>query len=127
MTDAHDRSFGSMIGAFIGDSLGSYLEFNMGPQKEQDVIEGMKMPGQGTWGLAPGQITDDSELAMCQLRGLVEGKGTLNLALIARYYGRWLKDGPFDCGFATQNGLRGIDLADPKAADAALSANTLNR
>ena len=27
MTDAHDRSYGSMIGAFIGDSLGSYLEF----------------------------------------------------------------------------------------------------
>ena len=41
------------------------------------------MPGGGTWGLAPGQVTDDSELAMCQLRGLVEGNGKLNLALIA--------------------------------------------
>ena len=30
MTDAHDRSYGSMIGAFIGDSLGSYLEFGKG-------------------------------------------------------------------------------------------------
>ena len=65
MTDTHDRSYGSMIGAFIGDSLGSFLEFNMGTQREDAVIEGMKMNGGGTWGLAPGQITDDSELAMC--------------------------------------------------------------
>ena len=72
-----------MIGAFIGDSLGSYLEFKQGVQKEERVDEGMKMPGGGTWGLAPGQVTDDSELAMCQLRGLVEGNGKLNLALIA--------------------------------------------
>ena len=54
-----------MIGAFIGDSLGSYLEFKQGVQKEEKVDEGMKMPGGGTWGLAPGQVTDDSELAMC--------------------------------------------------------------
>ena len=32
MTDAQDKSIGCILGAFIGDSLGSYLEFNKGIQ-----------------------------------------------------------------------------------------------
>ena len=33
----------------------------------------MRMPGGGPFRLAPGQITDDSELAMCLMWGLIEG------------------------------------------------------
>ena len=54
-----------MLGAFIGDSLGSYLEFKKGSQLPKEVATCMKMEGGGPWQLAPGQITDDSELAMC--------------------------------------------------------------
>jgi ADP-ribosylglycohydrolase len=32
--------------------------------------ECMKMPGGGVFKIGPGQITDDSELAMCMLHGL---------------------------------------------------------
>ena len=32
----------------------------------------MKMPGGGPWKLFTGQITDDSELAMCMMEGLIE-------------------------------------------------------
>ena len=35
----------------------------------------MKMLGGGKWALAPGQVTDDSEMAMCQMRGLLAGGG----------------------------------------------------
>jgi len=38
-----------------------------------------EMPGRGTWKLAPGQVTDDSELAMCLLRALDEGNGKLDM------------------------------------------------
>ena len=54
LTTSQDRSFGSILGAFIGDSLGSYLEFKLGIQKDEKVEEGMKMEGGGTWNLAPG-------------------------------------------------------------------------
>jgi len=32
----------------------------------------MKMPGGGPWKLYSGQITDDSELAMCMMSGIIE-------------------------------------------------------
>ena len=60
------------------------------------------------------------------MRGLVEGKGTLNLALIASYYGRWFNDEPFDIGTTTTNGLKGINVDNPKAADAVKSARCNN-
>lgn len=34
--------------------------------------ECMKMPGGGPWRLYAGQITDDSELAMCMMEGMIE-------------------------------------------------------
>jgi ADP-ribosylglycohydrolase len=32
----------------------------------------MKMPGGGPWQLYSGQITDDSELALCMMDGIIE-------------------------------------------------------
>lgn len=32
----------------------------------------MEMPGGGPWWLFAGQITDDSELALCMMEGLIE-------------------------------------------------------
>ena len=62
-----NRSEGSILGAFIGDSIGSALEFRQKCSKE-DVAMAMTMPGHvKPWYLEPGQVTDDSELAMCQL------------------------------------------------------------
>ena len=63
------------------------------------------MLGGGCWNLSPGQITDDSELAMCQLRGLIAGKGKFDLYHLALYYGKWIDAGPFDVGETTVNGL----------------------
>ena len=58
-------SLGSMLGAFIGDSIGSLVEFRRGVIPRNEVDLALTMPGGGHWKLAPGQITDDSELAMC--------------------------------------------------------------
>ena len=54
-----------MLGAFIGDSIGSYVEFATGMIDPNDARLALTMPGGGPWKLAPGQVTDDSELAMC--------------------------------------------------------------
>lgn len=59
-----DRLLGCMFGAFIGDSLGSYCEFQNKATAEKLVIEAMEMPGGGVFNLKAGQITDDSEMAL---------------------------------------------------------------
>ena len=72
----------------------------------------MTMPGGGPHGVAPGQITDDSELAMCMLWGLVDGNKNskettpeVNLDSIAERYRQWIQSQPFDIGKATEAAL----------------------
>jgi ADP-ribosylglycohydrolase len=36
-----------------------------------DII--MTMPGEGPWDLDPGQVTDDSELTLCLMQGIIKG------------------------------------------------------
>jgi ADP-ribosylglycohydrolase len=71
----------------------------------------MKMPGGGPWKNGAGQITDDSELAMCMLHGLTtnpdtqDGETVMSTRNIAKYYGKWIKTGPYDIGMATRGAL----------------------
>ena len=49
MTAEQKASLGSMLGAFIGDSLGSYLEFVTGKLETTEIAKAMTMPGGGCW------------------------------------------------------------------------------
>jgi ADP-ribosylglycohydrolase len=91
------RAYGCIMGAFIGDSIGSYLEFKKDiPEHLLNVA--MKMPGGGPFQVAPGQVTDDSELALMLGYALAEGEGKLDVDLIAKYYAYWFNSFPFDIG-----------------------------
>lgn len=78
----------------------------------------MSMPGGGCWRIAPGQVTDDSELAMCLMRGLIAGKGSLDLKEICRMYGHWANGDipPFDIGTTTRTTLGKSNPNDPNPA-----------
>eukprot|EP01083_Nonionella_stella_P258928 884428_1 len=67
-------AYGLCIGAGIGDSLGSYLEFSNGNSLSEVIDHAMTMPGGGTWGsrVKSGQVTDDTELAISLCRGLIQ-------------------------------------------------------
>ena len=58
------------MGAFVGDASGAVLEFYNQRITEQDVDWALKMNGGGENEMGPGQITDDSEMAMCIMHGL---------------------------------------------------------
>lgn len=69
------RAFGSVFGAFVGDSTGSYLEFSRKINiTEKLAKEALDLNGGGPFRVGPGQMTDDSEMAMCILHGLVPEK-----------------------------------------------------
>ena len=74
-----DLAFGCILGCFVGDSCGSYNEFNGNRLSESDSDEVMKMPGGGPFELESGQITDDGEMAIALMLGLINGKSTLDL------------------------------------------------
>lgn len=61
--------FGCVIGAFVGDAAGARLEFEENLTRE-DVTEALKFNGGGVFNVGPGQVTDDSELAMCLIHGI---------------------------------------------------------
>lgn len=63
----------------------------------------MQMPGGGPWNLNPGQCTDDSELALCLMKGLAETSkvNTLDMESIAHWYKMWMHSPPFDIGTTT--------------------------
>ena len=83
----NDRAYGCIIGAFVGDACGSYNEFN--PERvwhyDRLMEKCMKMNGGGPWRLNAGQVTDDSELAMCLMWGILNSNEDYNPSTYQRF------------------------------------------
>lgn len=96
--------------------MGSYCEFER-VISDKTMDEVMQMPGSGTFdNLQPGQVTDDSELALHMAYGIVEAYrhgeplGSQKDALIqsiAKQYVKWATEGrPFDIGQTCAGAIR---------------------
>jgi len=106
LTDFEDRAFGSVVGAFIGDSIGSFTEFS-NEVPEETIEKALTMPGGGPFNVFPGQVTDDSEMALSLARGIIDAIRPDSIhEMIARRYGEWLASRPFDKGRTTYFALR---------------------
>lgn len=97
---------GAILGALVGDAAGATLEFSDGAPTASDVEGAMQMVGGGPWSTAPGQITDDGELALCLMHAL-QGKTEFDIERVAVMYLRWVHSAPFDIGATTARGLEG--------------------
>lgn len=126
-SDVMNRARGVVLGQAIGDALGTTVEFQRSTSIQREYPNGLReLIGEGPFHLLPGQITDDTELALSLARSIVEAKG-FNDDVAAQAYCRWYHSGPFDIGgtirsaFGTPND-RGAGLADRvRACAAALS------
>jgi len=94
-----DHALGAVLGAMIGDALGAPLggrdPLGVTPG---EVEKAMEMCGGGTWGVAPGQVTGNSELATCLAESLAEAEdpvAAFPVEDLAVRYGRWGKSFPF--------------------------------
>lgn len=88
------HALGCMVGAAVGDAAGGTLEFQDDIDLA-DVDHALSMPGGGWHRLGPGQVTDDTELALSMATGLLQGS---SLEAVARAYSAWFGTHPFDVG-----------------------------
>ncbi|EEH65325.1 ADP-ribosylglycohydrolase family protein [Actinomyces urogenitalis DSM 15434] len=83
-----DRLVGALLGLAVGDALGAPMEF--APRDTLPAVTGMR--GGGRFGLEAGQWTDDTSMALCLARSLIE-TGTFDLRDQAERFLRWRDEG----------------------------------
>ena len=100
-----DRALAAFLGFAIGDALGATVEFMT--KREITARYGIhrNIIGGGWLRLAPGQVTDDSEMALRLGRSLVRREG-LDVHDVCDEFAKWLKAGPTDVGNTCRRGIR---------------------
>lgn len=115
-----DRARGCLLGQFIGDSLGSLVEFQSAEQIAARYPDGVReLADGGTWNLIAGQPTDDSQMAMMLIRSLID-KDTFDADDVMRGYVHWYSTGPFDIGMTCSHALAGLGRNHDSQANGAL-------
>ena len=117
-TTTRERFRGCLLGLTAGDALGTTLEFK--PPGSFAPID--DMVGGGSFGLRPGQWTDDTSMALCLATSLLECGGFDATDQMQRYV-RWWREGYmsstgecFDIGVTTSGALsRFTQQGDPYA------------
>ena len=92
-----------IYGAFLGDAIGAYCEFSgPDPKKIKKIFVGNPM-----FGDSPGQVTDDSEMAMSNAFAIMDIPDfeELNSDYCYYYYGLWHLSKPRDEGITTRKAL----------------------
>jgi len=102
-----NRYKGCLLGLAVGDALGAPVEFRS-PGTFEPVTD---MLGGGSFGLQPGQWTDDTSLALCLAESLIEKQGFDPIDQLQRYVRWWrhghlsVTDNCFDIGNTTRQAL----------------------
>ncbi|CAM3956816.1 ADP-ribosylglycohydrolase family protein [Vreelandella rituensis] len=87
-----DRYRGAMLGLACGDALGTTLEFC---QRDSRPLQ-TQLTGGGAFGVAPGEWTDDTAMALCLADSLIACQGMDAGDQLERYC-RWLDNGYLSC------------------------------
>ena len=92
-----------IYGAFLGDAIGAFCEFEKPDKNNIKKI----FHGKPKFGEKEGQVTDDSEMAMCLSFGIMDSENLkeINPNIIYCYYGAWFKSKPVDIGSTTRKAL----------------------
>ncbi|WP_128224028.1 ADP-ribosylglycohydrolase family protein [Halobacteriaceae archaeon SHR40] len=96
---------GCLLGLACGDALGRPVEFKSAAQIKSQHGTVTEMLGHGTHGQPAGTVTDDTDLALCIARSLVE-QGTFDGQDIADRFYEWYDSDPFDIGLMTADAIR---------------------
>ncbi len=115
MFDTHNRdeirgrARAAFVGMAIGDALGATVEFMTAPEIASKYGRLKEIVGGGWLRLKAGQVTDDTQMALCIARAIV-GSQAWSLEAIADNFAAWLKSRPVDCGDTCRKGIRAYIL-----------------
>ncbi len=101
---------GALLGLAVGDALGTTYEFDRIEQPPYPALAtgpATDVVGAGPFELEPGQVTDDTQLAVCLARSLA-GRGGLDVADVAARYVAWSAHA-FDIGNQTGAALARLE------------------
>lgn len=104
------RALGSLFGAAVGDALGATREFSYPanqPAFPDLATERTTMIGGGTFKVAPGQVTDDTQMALALARSIETTKGEFDAFTVIDEYAYW-SGHAFDRGIQTSKALARI-------------------
>ena len=101
----NDRAAGVLLGQACGDALGVPYEFG---NTRPDPATGPRMDGGGLGGYAPGEWSDDTQMAVVIAQVAATGADLTSqdaLEQVAGGFLRWYADGPADVGAQTRRVL----------------------
>lgn len=102
--DIMDRALGAFLGLAVGDALGATVEFLTPTEIAARYRVHQQIIGGGWLNLKPGQVTDDTEMALA-MGAAVIASGGWNLRAIAEAFVAWMRRGPVDIGNTTRRGI----------------------
>jgi len=106
------RAIGCLVGLGCGDALGGAVEFRSRHDLDRSFPGGVReITGGGPHRLEPGEVTDDTQMALAIARACTAGG--IDLDMIASNFVEWYRSGPKDIGIATGNALALISQGVP--------------
>ncbi len=98
MVKNKDRILGALLGVAVGDALGAPLEF-MSAEEIQRKYGGSvrEMVGGGWLSVAPGEVTDDTQMTLAVAEGIIERPHD-PVPAIGRRFIKWQDSKPKDIG-----------------------------
>jgi ADP-ribosyl-[dinitrogen reductase] hydrolase len=103
--DLHERALGAYLGLAVGDALGATVEFLTRGEIKAKYGTHRRLIGGGWLNLRPGQVTDDTEMALCLGRVLVRNN-SWNVVEACDAFAQWLRGHPVDVGNTCRRGIR---------------------
>jgi len=107
--EVRDRARGAFLGLAIGDALGAPVEFMTAGEIKAKYGILKEIVGGGWLRLKSGQVTDDTDMALCIARAVVYRQGW-DLVAIAEQFSQWLRSKPIDVGDTCRRGIRDFML-----------------
>jgi ADP-ribosyl-[dinitrogen reductase] hydrolase len=126
-----DRALGAYLGLAVGDALGATVEFMTASEIAAEHGAHRELVGGGWLRLRPGQVTDDTQMALALGEALITSANGWDLRRVADGFVAWLHSHPPDVGQTCRRGLRryqleGTLVAPPGDGDAGNGAAMRN-
>jgi ADP-ribosyl-[dinitrogen reductase] hydrolase len=105
LPDVRERAQAAFLGLAVGDALGATVEFMT--RSEIRAAHGVhrELVGGGWLRLAPGEVTDDTEMSLVIARSIA-ARGEFAARPVAEGFAAWLRGHPVDVGNTCRRGIR---------------------